>query len=170
VNTFFEEFKTTLDAVAREIPELPRQEVILTRLHFFLFRSLNEDMNQTLSGFGLNTTSMLALVILYANPGPINPSRLNYGMISSRTNITRLIDEWVNKGWVQKEACTHDRRKVYVSLTESGRQLIKRALPAQWARIKSIWGVLTPGEAALLEELLHRVWQRILAIDLPNLR
>ncbi|MHB8565375.1 MAG: transcriptional regulator, SarA/Rot family [Acidiferrobacteraceae bacterium] len=165
MNTSFEAFKTTLDAVARELPELPRQEVVLTRLHFFLFRSLNEDMNQTLSEFGLNTTSMLGLVILYGNRDPINPSHLNYGMISSHTNTTRLIDEWVNKGWVQKNAGTQDRRKVYISLTESGRQLIERALPAQWARIKSIWGVLTPGEAALLEELLHRVWQRILEID-----
>lgn len=163
MNPDFEQFKAHLERVSERLPGAPRTEIILTRLYFFVSRALTDDLNQSLSAFGLNTTSVLALIILYASPDQTtNPSSLSHGAISSRTNITRLVDELVSKGWVEKRGCTEDRRKVFVTLTAQGRAIVEQALPRQWARMTAIWDVLTPGEAALLGELLQKIWNHLL--------
>lgn len=158
----FSEFETALERVARRLPQLPRQDVTLTRLYFFAFRALNEDLNGTLAPYGLNTNSMLALTMLYASPHQsAHPSSLSLGLIASRTNITRLVDELVDFGLVQRQACAGDRRKIVVTLTAEGVALVERTLPVQWQRMRAIWSALSAGEAALLGELLQKLWGRL---------
>ncbi|MDE3207541.1 MAG: hypothetical protein KGL58_01695, partial [Pseudomonadota bacterium] len=83
-----------IDEVCGKVPNLPRQEVVLTRLMYFLFREINDALNSRLAPYGLNTTSFIALMNIFASPtGAIHPLELSNAMYSSRTNITRLVDE-----------------------------------------------------------------------------
>lgn len=158
----FQDFLAALAYVSTQMPEVPRRDVILTRLSFFVFRGLNEQLNQALAPFDLNGTALSALVILYASPGQCaHPSHLSYGVTSSRTNITRVVDDLVRKGWVERRACAGDRRKVHVALTERGIELLRNVLPLHWRQMQKFWSALTPGEASLLAELLEKVWHRI---------
>jgi MarR family transcriptional repressor of emrRAB len=157
----FSVFEQGIDRVAQRLPGLPRQEVMLTRLYFFLFGTLNEDLNRVLAEHGLNTTTMLALTMIYSRPdNKIIPSDLSLAIVSSRTHITRLADDLVKNGWVDRRACSADRRKVFLSLTEKGRQLVEKVLPAQWRYVTELWSCFTQEEKALFEALLHRLLAR----------
>lgn len=154
----FKVFERGIDHVAQRFPEMPREEVILTRLYFFVFRRLNDRLNRVLAEHNLNTTTMLALVMIYARPeGKINPSDLSLSMISSKTNITRLADDLVRQGWVSRKACAQDRRKIFLSLTDEGRSLVEQILPIQWEQIRDIWAPFSPDEQTLFEALLRKL-------------
>lgn len=155
-------FEQGIDNVSQRLPGLPRQEVVLTRLCLFLFAQFNEDLNRLLANYELNTGSMLALTVLYARAdNKITPSDLSLVLVSSRTHVTRLADDLVKNGWVDRRACREDRRKVFLSLTEKGRQAVEGVLPAQWRHLTELWSDFTPGEKTLLEELLRRLLARV---------
>ena len=160
------QFQTALDRIARQLPQLPRQDVTLTRLYFFAFQALNDDLNHSLAPYGLNTNSLLALTMLYAAPDhSAHPCNLGLGMIASRTNITRLVDELVHLGLAERQGCAGDRRKIAVVLTAAGHQLVEQVLPVQWSRMRAIWDALSTGEAALFSELLQKLWARLYELE-----
>jgi DNA-binding MarR family transcriptional regulator len=45
-------------------------------------------------------------------------------MIERTPGVTRLIDRMERKGWVRRERCTDDRRRVWCLITESGLALL----------------------------------------------
>jgi DNA-binding MarR family transcriptional regulator len=46
-------------------------------------------------------------------------------MIERTPGVTRLIDRMEERGWVVRERCTEDRRRVWCKITERGRRLIE---------------------------------------------
>lgn len=47
-------------------------------------------------------------------------------MIERTPGVTRLIDRMEKKGWVQRERCTEDRRRVWCLITDEGLKLLAR--------------------------------------------
>lgn len=47
-------------------------------------------------------------------------------MIERTPGVTRLIDRMERKGWVRRERCTEDRRRVWCRITEEGLGLLAR--------------------------------------------
>ena len=45
-------------------------------------------------------------------------------MIERTPGVTRLIDRMERKGWVTRDRCTEDRRRVWCKITESGLELL----------------------------------------------
>ncbi|MGL1936348.1 MAG: MarR family transcriptional regulator [Fibrobacterales bacterium] len=41
-------------------------------------------------------------------------------MFDRMSNVSRLLNKLVAKGWIEKKRCTNDQRVVYVQITESG--------------------------------------------------
>jgi MarR family transcriptional repressor of emrRAB len=155
------DFNARIDHVGKKMPGQPRQQVFLTRLLYATFREMNDRLNSRLAAFGLNTTTMVPMTMIYSSPdNAIHPSELSHSIYSSKTNITRLTDELVSQGWVERRACMEDRRKVVLSLTPAGVALVEQALPAQWQDVREIWGVLSEGECAILQELFGKVLYR----------
>ncbi|HVC49494.1 MAG TPA: MarR family transcriptional regulator [Burkholderiales bacterium] len=147
-----------IDEVCNKVADLPRQEIVLTRLIYFLFREMNECFNGKLAVFGLNTTSYVALMNIFASPnGVIHPLELSNAMYSARTNITRLADELVNNGWISRHPCPSDRRKVFLRLTDKGLKLIHQVLPVQSAAMKEVWKSLNASESIEMQELITKV-------------
>jgi len=46
-------------------------------------------------------------------------------MIERTPGVTRILDRMEKKGWVTRERCTEDRRKVWCRITESGLALLE---------------------------------------------
>jgi MarR family transcriptional repressor of emrRAB len=158
MNSSFEPFETRIEGFSKAHPDAPKREIILSRLYFHVFKQYNERQNIHLAPFGLNGSSWFALVMLYSTPeNAINPCNLSYAMDSSRTNITRLSDELVEKGWVERSTSGEDRRKIVLSLTASGRKLVETVLPHQWDYYKELWSGFDSEEIDLFEHLLRRL-------------
>lgn len=154
----FSYFEQGIDRVAQRRPDLPRNHVVLNRLFFFVFRELDDVYSRHLAQFGLSNASLLALAILYGSEdNRINPCELSDALIASRTNVTRLTDELVNSGWVERQPSTEDRRKVELSLTASGREMAEKVLPTVWRLASSQWADFSEQEQVDFDRLLRKM-------------
>lgn len=162
MNSSFQPFESRIENFSCANPDAPKRELILSRLYFHVFKQYNERQNLHLARFGLNSSSWFALIMLYSTPeNAINPCDLSYAMVSSRTNITRLADELVEKGWVERSASGEDRRKIVLSLTPSGRKLVQAVLPHQWEYYRELWSGFDSGEIEQFEFLLRKLLSKL---------
>lgn len=151
-------FEIRIDNIARRHPDAPAREIILTRLYYETFKAMNENQNRKLSEFGLNTTLWMALMLIYSTPGnAINPGELSSAMIASKTNVTRLSDELVKKGWVERVANSSDRRKLSLCLTAAGGELVQKILPTQMAFHRGLWQDFSATELEQFESVLRKI-------------
>lgn len=158
MNLDFSYFENGIDRIARQLPGMPQDRVVLNRLFFHVFKELDDVYNQHLSTVGLNSSTFLALVMLLSSEdGRLNPCHLSNALIASRTNVTRLADELVGAGWVDRTPSTEDRRRVELSLTPAGRTLILGTLPAIWQQIERQWADFSPAEVAEFDRLLRKM-------------
>ncbi len=154
----FSQYEQGIERISRQLPGMPQDRVVLNRLFFFMFKELDEIYNQLLAEFGLNSSSFLALAMLLScQGGQLNPCDLSDALIASRTNVTRMTDELVNAGWVDRKPSTGDRRRVELSLTEAGRQLVLKVLPPVWKLIDQQWADFSPAEVAEFDRLLRKM-------------
>ena len=158
MNLDFSYFENGIDRIARQLPGMPQDRVVLNRLFFYVFKELDDVYNQHLASFGLNSSTFLALaVILSSEDDRLNPCHLSDALIASRTNVTRLADELVGAGWVDRTPSTQDRRRVELSLTPEGRKLILKVLPMIWKQIEQQWADFSPAEVAEFDRLLRKM-------------
>jgi MarR family transcriptional repressor of emrRAB len=158
----FKLFEYGIENAARRFPSLPKREVLLTRLYYHVFFKLNENANRSLKTYGLNSTTWIALILIYSSSGnAINPSDLSEFMASSRTNVTRLADDLVKKGLITRRACENDRRRCFLSLTDDGIALVEQVLPMQQDRLKKRWGKFTAEEMNTFEVLLRKLLKEL---------
>lgn len=144
--------------VARRFSGAPGREVLVTRLYFHVYLKMNDAYNRALRQHGLNTTSWAALMMIYASPDSrIFPSDLSRVVSSSRTHVTRLADELVDKDLVSRRACAEDRRKMILSLTRKGVVLIEKLLPEQGALHQRIWKGFSAADLKQFERLMRRL-------------
>lgn len=67
-----------------------------------------------------------ALSLLLLDDAPGCPSGLRRSMGVSSARIAALLKHLEQKGWISRSADEHDERRVNVSLTDAGRELINR--------------------------------------------
>jgi DNA-binding MarR family transcriptional regulator len=91
----------------------------------------------------------------------LNPCKLSDSLLSSRANITRLMDELVEFGWVERKGSTEDRRRVELSLTSAGVAFVEEVLPRNWQRINHILADFSAEEIDLTENMLRKLLSRI---------
>lgn len=156
------DFELRLDQVSGRISGQPRQEVILSRLYYMVFKRLQETINRNLQPYGINDSIWTALMMMYSSPEHfVYPSDLSHITVSSRTHITRLADEMVNKGWVNRQGCQSDRRKVILTLTPAGIELVETILPKQWALYDSVWQDFSSSDKDQMEAMQRTLLQRL---------
>lgn len=120
---------------------------------------LEEKVKNALKPFSLTHAQLNALYILYENdPEPVSASELKRQILVRNPDVTRLLDRLVIKGFVQRETCPENRRKIDISLTDSGRKLFTRAHLATKLSIGNFFEEqITEDEAKELRRILHKV-------------
>jgi DNA-binding MarR family transcriptional regulator len=85
-------------------------------------------------------------------------SELGERAVLSRTRVSRIVDDLVAAGLVERRANPDDRRSSFAQLTEKGRAELRRAAPHYLAGIeKHFLALLDPGERTVLATALQRV-------------
>lgn len=154
----FAYFERGIDRISRQLPGMPQDRVVLNRLFFSVFKELDELYNRHLEKHGLNTSSFLAMVMLIScEENRLNPRDLSNALVASRTNVTRLTDELVGAGWVARNPSIEDRRRVDLSLTAAGRELILGVLPKVWLLIERQWADFSADEIVAFDRLLRKM-------------
>lgn len=89
---------------------------------------IEEQIKSTLRPWGLTHAQLNALYILFEkDPDPVSASDLKKKILVSSPDVTRLMDRLVIKGLVDRMICPDNRRKIDISLTDSGRKLFREA-------------------------------------------
>ncbi|QIE59126.1 MarR family transcriptional regulator [Rasiella rasia] len=121
-------------------------------------RSLEEPFKTFLKEYDLSTQQFNVLRILRGQRGkPANLSTLQERMIDRNSNTTRLVDKLLKKGWVVRQVCANNRRKIEIFITEDGLQLLKTLDPIVTEKNKRSVSNLTKTELGTLNTLLDKL-------------
>ena len=135
---------------------------IQTSAYFNLLKTgswIEERMKEILKPFELTHAQLNALYILMENdPSPLSASELKNEILVSNPDVTRLLDRLVKKGYVIREACPENRRKIDISLTGSGRELFREADGAARQAVGNFFeDKITVKEATELRKILRKI-------------
>ena len=121
-------------------------DAVTTRMHRHL-----ADRNLTLSQFGV-------LEAIY-HKGPLCQRDIGRKILKTSGNMTTVIDNLEKRDLVVRAVDPADRRRVSVTLTRAGFDLIDAIFPAHAQFAEEAFAVLDPDELRLLGDLLKKVGQ-----------
>ncbi|GHC60434.1 MarR family winged helix-turn-helix transcriptional regulator [Ulvibacter litoralis] len=93
-------------------------------------RIIEEAVVSALKPYDLTPQQFNVLRILRGQKGsPANLSTLQERMVDKNSNTTRLVDKLIKKGWVNRNTCKLNRRKVEIFITKEGLLLLETLDP-----------------------------------------
>lgn len=91
---------------------------------------LSESFGEILKQYHLSPEQYNVMAILQDQNGKAtNMCDIQEKMISKTSNTTRLVDKLLLKGFVTREVCSKNRRKIDVFITKSGLEIMKDLKP-----------------------------------------
>lgn len=84
-------------------------------------------------------------------------SELAEWLTLSRGGITKLVDRLEEAGYLERVACTHDRRSLQAELTPAGERMLEEMRTAYAGEVERHLGTLTAEEAELISAALEKV-------------
>jgi len=106
------------------------------------------------SGLGLSDFAVLE-ILLHKGPLPVNT--IGRQVMLTSGSITTAVDRLEEKRLVRRQACPNDRRVTYVTLTTTGRTLIRRVFKVHANRLETVFEPLSAIERATLATLLKKL-------------
>ncbi len=124
-----------------------------------LANKLQKDVDTRLrKEFGQNLTRFDVLSQLERVPGNELPvGRLSSSLLTSTTNITRLLDRMEADGLLDRRLSETDRRSFVVSATPEGLSVFREMADANAQWIKEAFEAIDSGKMATLEAALHAI-------------
>jgi DNA-binding MarR family transcriptional regulator len=90
-------------------------------------RVVSDGVDRALRETGLSLALWEVLVILTSAPGMrLRMADITQRMLVSKSNVSKLTDRLEAAGMIERETSRSDRRVVYASLTQAGKQAVKR--------------------------------------------
>jgi len=128
----------------------------LLRVHAALVPELDRELQATA---GLPLAWYDVLLELNSAPDRRLPmSELGARAVLSRTRVSRVVDELVREGLVERQAHPSDRRSTYAAITAAGRRRFRTAAPVYLRGIAEHFARhLTAAELGALATVLERV-------------
>ena len=118
---------------------------------------LSERLSEILKPFDISAEQFNVLRILRGqNNAPANMALIQERMVAKTSNTTRLVDKLLAKNLVTREVCSDNRRKIEVSITALGNDLLSILDPKIENYEQGFASNLTENELVLLNELLEK--------------
>jgi DNA-binding MarR family transcriptional regulator len=118
---------------------------------------LSDHFNEILKPYDLSSEQYNVLRILRGQKGcPANMCVIQERMLAKTSNTTRLVDKLLLKEFVTREVCPENRRKIEVSITQKGLNVLTELDPKVIEHEKKFSKNLTPQELEQLNILLEK--------------
>jgi DNA-binding MarR family transcriptional regulator len=130
----------------------------LTLVHLYQ-RLLSTLERETQAAGHLTLSSYETLAVLtHAPDGRLRMQDLAAAVVTSKSGATRTVASLEAQGYVERVIPPENRRVTYAVVTDAGRAAWRDAAPGFFARVHEHFGRhLNPGDAQLLQKLLHRI-------------
>jgi DNA-binding MarR family transcriptional regulator len=143
------------EPITRHDPRLAAWRTFL-RAHARVVRDLEREL-QAEQGMALTDYDVL-VQLSFADERRLRMSELADRLLLSRSGVTRLVDRLVAGGLVERVECESDRRGQWASLTDAGRERLRRASPTHLDGIaRHFLDRFDADELPALERMLERV-------------
>lgn len=91
---------------------------------------LDDRISNVLKGFGITHPQFNILKnIQAAHPEPLSVKEIKETIMFSNSDVTRLVDRMVKKDLLCRDTCPDNRRKMDVSITQNGIEMLDEILP-----------------------------------------
>ena len=156
------ELVNALRLLSGRLPEFSEQQTQVGRLLRIVTERLSDHLNENLKVLGISENLWFAMMAVYVSPNSeILPSRLSDMMDLTRTSATRLSDEMVERGWVERHINQQDRRQIVLKLTPEGEAFIQKVWPQVSSKSGEAWQDFTNEDYAQLQYLLSKLLNRL---------
>ena len=120
---------------------------------------IEERIKEALKPYNLTHSQLNALYILMEHdPSPVSVNEIKKSILVSNPDVTRLMDRLVKKGYVVRETCPDNRRKVDICLSEEGRKLFYKAHRSGKEAVRNFFeDQISEDEAKELRRLLRKI-------------
>lgn len=140
----------------------PHERVTVARLVTHLQKRQHELCNVVLKRHDLNYVTYTALMMMYGSADQsCSASELSQATGEKPANVTRICDELLHKGLIERYPSADDRRRVMLRLTRRGERLVEQFQPEIWPVLDRIFGGFDASELRALTQLLRRTLARI---------
>jgi DNA-binding MarR family transcriptional regulator len=96
-----------------------------------------------------------------AERGKLNQLELSKRVGIASTTAVPALDNMEKRGWLKRIRDPKDRRKYYVDLTDSGRQLVHRLLPDVMSMIAASVDGIASSEMQTFWKVMHKIEQNL---------
>ena len=87
---------------------------------------ITDQVSDVLKPFGITEPQYNVLRTLHAAKGkPLTVQKLLDNMVQRSSNITRIVDKLIVKGYVERKECPSNRRKMDITITTLGLEKLK---------------------------------------------
>lgn len=118
---------------------------------------LAEKFSELLKPYDISAEQFNVLRILRGQKGmPANMFLIQERMLAKTSNTTRLVDKLLLKGFVTREICPENRRKMEVMITQKGLTLLSEIDPKVDAHEALLASALSQSELEQLNILLEK--------------
>ncbi len=108
------------------------------------------------SKYGITTEQWRVLTCIKSR-GPLKPTNIASMLERSPNSISMIVDRMVKAGLLRRTRDRKDRRVVFVSMTDKGKEAVEQAVPAGWEFINKLLSTLSYDEQRALADMLERI-------------
>lgn len=119
---------------------------------------ITDQVSKELKEYGITEPQYNVLRILKGAKGePITVQQILDNMVQRSSNITRLVDKLIKKGLVERKECPTNRRKMDITITSSGVDMLDILNEKVAAFHQPFMDNLTPEELETLKGLIIKL-------------
>lgn len=133
-------FRERLRKIKRT-PDFLESYIVATHLMFEMTRGIEAMKERNMQKEGLPGPAWLVLVMAYsAEDEKLIASDICSVLSQNKSTTSRIVDVLIEKSFLKREYDTEDRRKIYLYITEEGKQFVDRKMPENATQFSAIWG------------------------------
>lgn len=131
--------------------------------------TISDKLNKKIKTEGVSLPQFNVLRILRGHKdGNVNLFMVQQRMVNRMSNTTRLIDKLIEKNLVKREICMDNRRKIELSITQKGLDLLVKLDPLISNEEEKLMRSLTVNEKKQLFGLLDKINVNHKKVDLGH--
>ena len=150
--------EANLQALRDRMPDLPLDALLLSRLLLYVGREFASMIEQQIRPFGLSEAEFWVLTTLFSQPeGVAHPSDLCAGAGQRPANMSRIGDALVSRDLITRVLSAQDRRRVVITITEHGEELVRQLLSRIFVPLHAMLGIFSAEEELYFISQLKRL-------------
>lgn len=159
IDSQFDMLEADLRALGARLPDVPFNEILLSKLLLRLGREMSATLEQKIRPFGLAEAEFRVLTTLFSQPeGVSHPGDLCSLAAQSPANMSRICDALVGRDLITRVLSAQDRRRMVLHITEQGEDLVRQLLPRMFASLRGAMAPFSQAEQCALIAQLKRLY------------